>query len=141
MPRHKREDAAKLTPFGRWLEEQYTRLHYNLTGFAELIGLSHSTVSDWMSGKTKPRDASVSKIAHALSVSEAEVHRALGRTEVTGDDLPDDVRRIRDIALQLPPEGRALLENTARSVAALLREEAARASDADRAGEDRTEGR
>lgn len=138
MPRQKREDAAQQTPFGRWLEEGYTRLHYNLTGFAELIGLSHSTVSDWMSGKTKPRDASVRKIARALGVAETEVHRALGRTGTTGNDLPEDVRRIRDIALLLPPEARALLENTARSVAALLKEEEAPASSGDRGGGDHT---
>jgi transcriptional regulator with XRE-family HTH domain len=140
MPRRKREDAAQMTPFGRWLEKGYTRLHYNLTGFAELIGLSHSTVSDWTTGKTKPRDSSVREIARALGVSEAEVHRALGRSGPPEGDLPEDVRRIRDVLLLLPPEGRAIVENTAHSVADLLLGGQDRGSGGDRAGEDRTEG-
>ena len=140
MQRPMHEDAINLTPFGRWLERQYTRLHYNKTGFAELMGVSHSTVSDWMRGKTRPRDTSVHKIARALNVPESEVHRALGRLAPTDNDLPDDVRRIRDLLLQLPPEGRAIVENTARSVAALLQEGEGSESDEDHAGEGRTAG-
>lgn len=133
MPRRATKDAD-LTPFGRWLRKQYTGLHYNKTGFAKLIGVAHGTVGEWETGKTKPRDANVRKIAGALGVPESEVHRALGRTGPTENELPEDVRRIRDVLLLLPPEGREVVENTARSVAALLQEEQEPASDEGRGG-------
>ena len=134
MPRQATRNGAQYTAFGRWLEEQYTRLHFNMTGFAELLGIPHSTVSDWMYGKTKPRDSSIRKIARGLNIPESEIHRALGRAAPPSNGLPDDVRRIRDILLLLPPGGRAIVESTARSVAEHLPEPPGRESDEDHSG-------
>jgi len=70
---------AQREAFGRWLERQMRIKDMNITGLAQLMGVSHASVSDWIRGVTGPRTSNIRKLANVLNVSVEDIYRALGR--------------------------------------------------------------
>ncbi len=66
------------TAFGRWLEDQIARIDTNVVGLAKMIGVSHVSVSRWMSGIADPRPENVRAMARVFSVRPETVYRAMG---------------------------------------------------------------
>jgi len=94
-----------LSPFGKWLSDQMAREGYNVVGLAELVGVSHVTISKWMHGQTTPREANVRKLARALRVDPVDIYRALiGSMDPA--DWPPDVHALIEDYLALSPRKR-----------------------------------
>jgi transcriptional regulator with XRE-family HTH domain len=107
--------------FGAWLEREIERAGMNKSGFATVVGTSHTTVSKWITGERVPRDKYIPKIARALGLAEADVHQALGRIPKTDADYSEESRRLVELVESLSPEDRALMERMIGELADALR--------------------
>ena len=64
--------------FKKWLLEAIERLEMTYDEFGQLVGVSHSSVSQWVSGKHLPEPKQVIKIAEITGADEIWLSRMVG---------------------------------------------------------------
>lgn len=79
----------KRTEFFRWLDQARVRAGYaHDSALADASGVSHSTLSNWRNGKTKPTTGNLTKLARCFDVEALWVWKLAGL-------VPDDVEAPR----------------------------------------------
>jgi len=74
------------------------RDRYNLTQqqLADLLDVSHGTVTSWENGKSKPQSRNKARIITLREMSRTDVDDILGREDEAADFDPDGMREFRD---------------------------------------------
>jgi len=89
-----------VTSFAAWLQSHIERLDTNITGLSRLVGVSQSSVSQWMSGSTMPSRDSMLKLARVLGVHPIDVVAAVYEIEIPGQ-LSEQERATIDLLIRL----------------------------------------
>jgi DNA-binding transcriptional regulator YiaG len=103
------------------------RENFNLTQeeLAELLEVSHASITSWETGKSRPRDANLARIITLRDdMSKEEVDDALGRTETVEAINPARIKAIREHRLGLTQADLAELLDV--SVASIINWESGR---------------
>lgn len=79
--------------FGEWLADRLDERDLQQQELAALVGAEPSTVSNWVKGKTIPREPMCDRIAEELGLDPDEVRKRAGRR-------PQPKGRLRDIREQ-----------------------------------------
>lgn len=82
--------------FGQWLQRQLQRRQWSQAEFSRRAGVSGTSISHWIGGRTMPDAESCDKIAEALFVARDEVLAWAGLRPVEHDD-PEVVREFTEL--------------------------------------------
>lgn len=88
------EKQGNQLEFREWLGDQMDRLgRLDQTEFANLVGVSQSSISDWLRGEGFPRRTSREKLAKATGRPIEEINRVIAYSQ----------RRAGDVSIRTPP--------------------------------------
>lgn len=122
-----RRRKQAMLQFSEWLRRRMGERDLTVTALAARMGISHSSVSFWLSARRLPDATSVHKLARVLGVTEADVYQAMGLIppDVSPDD--DEVSYLISLLDRIHPSQYELIEGFLRLLP--TREEDASASD------------
>lgn len=105
------------TKFLEW--EQAEKKRKTLGQFAEYLGVSRISLSDWLSGKYVPKVQNLGRIAEKLGY---EIYDIMGMPRPMPVELDDKVNELIQAAMQFPPEIQAHVIAAFRELIPLLME-------------------
>ena len=81
--------------FGEWLEDRLLAAGYTQTDLAEELGISQSTVSNWVNDVSPPNRANCYKLADIFSIPRREVALRAGHKPKQSDLIPSVNSKMR----------------------------------------------